>query len=299
MATATAPRTDIHRPSAPEFNPEDYECHGVFDLDPEFADARRRRTVIDALVLGGASFTGAPHGNGQCSHCGHRPLRYVALMLHRPTRTLMYVGETCLDARFDLTKGEFARLRREAAVAARRRREGASSKTRALIDAHPELVELLNDHSEIVYGWGEFLPKMARCLRDGRMTEKMINASVEAIRKGRARIAARDQAERDRVERELAAPVEIPVGRTEVSGTIRKTVVRDSDYGARLVMIVDIEGGDWTADLVVPSALLPIVATEEIEQLAGRRVQFTAEFRQGNRRDYAFGVRPTRARFLS
>lgn len=130
-------RTDIHRPSAPEFDPEAYDLFGVYDLSPDKDWPDDRVQVVSSLVDEGWSFAGAPHGSFQCSHCGTR-IRYAALMGHRDTKTLLYVGETCLDNRFSLTKSEFAALRKEAALNAERRNLRAARE--AFLVDHPLLV---------------------------------------------------------------------------------------------------------------------------------------------------------------
>lgn len=132
-------RTDIHRPSAPEFDPENYDLFGVFDLNPEWGDNGDRMRTVNALVSQGWSFSGAPHGSGQCSHCGTY-IRYVALMGHTPTHTLLYIGETCLDNRFELTKVEFHQLRKAAAL--NRDRSALKDRREAFLTANPEMVWL-------------------------------------------------------------------------------------------------------------------------------------------------------------
>ena len=133
-------RSDIHRPSAPEFDPEAYEFFGCFDLNPDpmwgADDIRARRETVSALVKQGWKFTSV-HGSGQCGHCGAR-IRYAALMGHTATKGLIYVGETCLDNRFSLTKGEFARLRKEASLNAER--SAKRVQIEKLLAAAPHLV---------------------------------------------------------------------------------------------------------------------------------------------------------------
>jgi plastocyanin len=144
---STMTRTDIHRPSAPEFDPENYVCFGFADFHP--SDGQRPVQIVSALVDEGWSFRGAPHGSGQCSHCGTR-LRYAALMGHEPTKTLLYVGETCLGNRFDGTASEFQALRAAAAAKAEQsRREGKSA---AFLAEHPEAVYLSYAHNIDVAG---------------------------------------------------------------------------------------------------------------------------------------------------
>lgn len=113
MATST--RTDIHRPSAPEFDPADYVLRGVFDLHPE-VPGRARMELVNELVKAGYSFGRAPHGSGQCSHCGAH-VRYAALMTHDKTMAIITIGEQCLDNRFSVDKAEFDALRKAAAAA--------------------------------------------------------------------------------------------------------------------------------------------------------------------------------------
>lgn len=135
MSTMT--RTDIHRPSAPEFDPEGYEFFAVADLHPE--EGWRPVQLVSRLVSEGWSFRGAPHGSGQCSHCGAH-LRYAALMGHTATKTLLYIGETCLDNRFSGTKADFDSLRK--AAAAKREESRRNGKAAAFLAEHPEAVYL-------------------------------------------------------------------------------------------------------------------------------------------------------------
>jgi hypothetical protein len=115
----TIARTDAHRPSAPSFDPEAYDFTGaVFDLYPEAggvnSDANK---ILSALEAEGFECSGARSDHGQCDHCGQH-LRYAALMVHRPSMSLVYVGETCLENRFgDLTRLEFRRLQAAAKLA--------------------------------------------------------------------------------------------------------------------------------------------------------------------------------------
>jgi len=112
-------RTDMHRPSAPEFDPNGYEFRGAFDLRPEpgpyaVFEARRRIEHVNALLAEGYHFIGV-HGMGNCDHCGAY-VRYTALMAHTATKGLIWIGETCLGNRFEsgLSAEEFHRLRKEA-----------------------------------------------------------------------------------------------------------------------------------------------------------------------------------------
>jgi hypothetical protein len=290
-----ATRTDIHRPGSPEFNPGDYRCRGVFDLE-EAHSVVVRTSLVAALVGAGYSFTDAPHGGGQCSHCGHWPLRYVALMSHEPTKTLMHVGETCLDNRFSLEKGEFAKLRKAAKL--NRARSAKQAQRDALVTEHPELAELLDDNSEIVYGWGDFLPNLAyQFRRNGTLTERQIAAAVKCITKGRERVARRQEEARKAARGGTIAL--LPAGRVEVTGTIKKVETRDGDFGLRTVMVVRAEGdlAGWTLDGTLPSSLDPGFGS--FDEFEGKRVRFTAAFKASDKvPGYAWINRPTKAAYV-
>lgn len=106
-------RTDIHRPSAPTFDPEAYDCWGVFDLTPEWGDCGDRQRTVNSAIDAGYRFASHQTG-GQCGHCGAH-LRYVALMIHEGSKEMIWVGETCLAGRFEsLTKAQFDQLRKTA-----------------------------------------------------------------------------------------------------------------------------------------------------------------------------------------
>ena len=140
-------RSDIHRPSAPEFDPEGYIVLGFADFHA--TDGYRPVQTVSHLVDQGWSFRGAPHGGGQCSHCGAH-LRYAALMGHEATKTLLYVGETCLENRFESTAAEFAQMRAQAAAKAERsRREGRATEW---LRSHPEATYLSYAHNISVAG---------------------------------------------------------------------------------------------------------------------------------------------------
>lgn len=316
MATTTAPRTDIHRPSALEFDPEAYECHGVFDLHPEWGDAGHRIQVVNALLAQGFSFHGAPHGSGQCSHCGHWPLRYAALMLHRDTRTLLYVGETCLDNRFDgMTKGEFARLRATAAL----NREQQSRRARfvELCDEHPDLAYASYAHNIGVAGADSGIDgegSFEWITKTGHEIGTLIDIATKAHRYGSVSVgqlrfvatlldklsaAERWLAGRVAAQRTaLAAGVTLPTGRVVITGAIVKVATQDNPFtgGIRLVMTVRDDRG-FLVWGTLPGAL--DVGHGELSEMHGRRVSFTAGIEPG-KSDPLFGFfkRPTKASYL-
>jgi len=315
MSAATR-RTDIHRPSAPEFDPADYQCEGVFDLHPEEGDHHYRHQVVTALRAQGHSFAGAPHGSHQCSHCGAY-LRYAALMLHTPSGTLMYVGETCLDNRFDsLTKDEFARLRATAKLNTERR--NLRERFTALCDEYPVLAyasyaQNIGDAgaTDGVDGAGSFLwvtrtgDKLATMEDIADRARQYGETSVKQIAYLERIMGWLDEAEQRRAAREaqrtatLATGVTLPTeGRQVVTGEIIKVEVRDNDFtgGVRIVMTVRDDRG-FLVWGTLPSSLDP--GHGSLDNLRGRRATFTAAIKASDN-DPLFGYisRPTKASYL-
>ena len=88
----TMARTDHHRPSAPDFDPESYEFTGVvFDAGADWPQANDEfRAVRAELIEDGYTFSGVHGGTGQCDHCGAR-LRYSALIRQHHTHKLVFL----------------------------------------------------------------------------------------------------------------------------------------------------------------------------------------------------------------
>jgi hypothetical protein len=126
-------RTDVHRPSAPEFDPALYDCRGVFDTctDPLKGGGSQQPRLDAVRALREQGYTFGPGSSHQCGHCGAH-IRYCALMVREDVKQFIYVGETCLDGRFELTKGEFDALRKAAQLDREKQR---------LLTAYRELCE--------------------------------------------------------------------------------------------------------------------------------------------------------------
>jgi hypothetical protein len=109
-------RTDIHAPSAFAFDPEAYTLRGCFDMAPDFPApemVKHRLAVIAELIENGYKFGAGSSRN--CGHCGAH-IRYAALMVREDVKEFIYVGETCLDNRFSVSKAEFDQMRKASAA---------------------------------------------------------------------------------------------------------------------------------------------------------------------------------------
>lgn len=280
MDTATAPRTDIHRPSAPEFDPQGYDLHDVYDTHPEEGDNRQRGEDVRRLVGEGFRFTSA-HGSGQCGHCGAH-IRYAALMLHRATMGMIYIGETCLDNRFDagLTAGKFQRLRKAAKL--NRERATKTARIAAIIAAHPTLEPL--QHPDAAIAMGDFVADvMFKLASYGELSDRQIEAVERAVVR---------KAERDAEAAAKPAPKPVPVGKMTVTGAVVSTKAEHNpySYGMLYKMLVEHTDG-WRVWGSVPAGL----ADEDLHR--GDLVTFDATVERSDR-DEAFGFfkRPRNAR---
>jgi hypothetical protein len=273
-------RTDIHRPASPDFDPEAYDFYGCFDTRPEWPDPAARdehMKIVAALVNDGYHFGAGSSGN--CGHCGAR-IRYAALMARADVKEMIYVGETCLDNRFEMTQAEFRRLREQGRLHAERATR--QERVAAFLAEHEGLeAALATDH----YISRDLLSSL---LRKGELSEKQIELAYKIARQEQERVermAARE------IERQalIEAGVEVPVGRVVVEGVVLTTKWVDNDFGGSLKMLVQAEAG-WKVWGTVPSA---------IETYKGDRVRFTATIeRSDDDQTFGFYKRPTKAEVL-
>lgn len=281
----TTARTDIHRPSATEFDPADYEFVCVFDSRPDFPggqdwEIQQRRDLIAA----GWTFSGVHGGAGRCDHCGAL-LRYSALMKHLPTHTLLYVGETCLDNRFSMTKSEFDRARKAAALD--RERQAKLTAFNALCQDIPELVWATYAHNIGANGWAErnrkdwavgVLSELAHKVRQYGSFASERQAALLVRLVGELEAAETETAKRE-AERaaKAAARVNAAIGeigdRREFEGTVRWFDHFESHYGYTpktcTVMILD-----------TPEGTVKWAASSRIELEKGQTVKIKATVKE-------------------
>jgi len=289
-------RTDIHRPSSPDFDPEAYDCWGVFDSHPEEGDHKDRRRVVSALVEEGYKF--GHGGSTTCGHCG-AAIRYGALMVHQGAKEFIFVGEECLANRFEsTTKAEFQMLRK----AAKLNRERATKKQVAeqTFADNPWLNECPT------YG-GDFLDSLYEQARAGKiLSERQIEAGQKALAKAKIReeeFQARAAAQAAAIE----AGVRCPEGKVTIRGEIVSVKWHENEFGGSLKMIVQSEEGFrvWST---VPRAFDGYGFFDEEAggwreisgAQVGDQVEFSATVTPSNDDPlFGFAKRPTKAKYLA
>jgi hypothetical protein len=298
-------RTDVHRPSSPDFDPEAYDCLGVWDMRPEWpspAAAAHRLAVVNSLIAQG--YSSGPGCSTQCGHCGAY-LRYAALMARADVKQWIYVGETCLAGRFEsLTKAEFKSLREAAKL--NRERASRAERIAALVDAHPHLAWLTYNPAVVFNQFDGFLNDLSYKLgRYGELSERQIEAAATAIIRDteRAERAASREAEKAAV---VASGVKAPEGKVTVEGEVVSVKWHENDFGGCLKMTVKTDAG-WLVWSTVPSAIAGgdshldetegWITTPQLDR--GARVRFSATLTRSDSDPlFAFAKRPTKAEVL-
>jgi hypothetical protein len=299
-------RTDIHRPSAVEFDPEAYTCRGVWDMSPEMPDpwaVENRIRIINELI--DAGYHSGAGSSRQCGHCGTH-IRYAALMVRDDVKEYIFVGETCLDERFEaLTAAEFRTLRETARL--NRERATKAERIAALIEAHPVLVTV-NDE-DTLSKCGVFVNDIAAKLRlNGELSPRQIEAFETAVVRDIARwelTQAREAARQAKV----AAGVQAPTGRVVITGTVVWADYKEDSYSGEMVRKMIVESPDgWKVWSTIPAAIDGSVQlipdTNEWGRVggveAGMRIEFTATVtpKDGDP-TFGFAKRPTKAKILA
>lgn len=285
---STPPRTDVHRPSA--LVTEDYDFAYSYDAHPDEGSRSEAMHLLNLLLAEGFRF-GQVHGGDTCDHCGQR-LRYVAVLKHLPTRTLIKVGEQCLGNRFELATAEFHRLRKAAEL--NRQRRAIKNRRLAWFAVDPDREVAFAFASERVedrdYGYeGMRHSFVSKINRDGETTDKF----VRAIMRDMAR-TERYAEERAAKQAEVKEPVVVGDG-VEVVGEVVGVKWHENDFGGKLAITVKDDRG-FRVWGTAPRAL---IASDE-QKLRGSRVSFVANLTASpDDETFGFFKRPRRAQFVN
>jgi hypothetical protein len=253
----------VHRAASEGFEPADYSLVGVLDTNTSMfrADDSRARKAVAAMEAEGFEYA-MVHPHGQCDHCGNR-LRYVAVMLHRPSDGLVEIGINCLGNRFGATKAEVKRMMAEAKAA--REAHAKLDSFRAACDENPALA------------YATYLTNMIVAAPEGAFTEfqtgmlsKIVSQSrsygslapwhtnrVEQLIGEMEETLTRELARLEKVKAERSARVDAFVGtlgekKHQFTGVVRFALkLADNGFGARRMILIDTPEGTvkWTSGI--------------------------------------------------
>lgn len=295
MSTSTA-RDDIHRPA--EMDPASYHFAGTFDSHDDGGMATEFRNALDKQGFRGGNWD----TKGTCDHCGAL-IRYCAVLVHRPSGTLIVVGETCLDNRFSLeSKGQFDALRKRAANArqAERIKTEARSYVAGLLETSDPVgnrlgLAMTRDEQTKTYtdlsamlkpGWAlATFTDIRRKVWDvyGSPTTRQQDLLIRLLDEG-AEWHARKAAPATE-----APKCDAPEGRQTFQGVVVFRKAYEGDYGVTvkiLVVVTEDDGSEWSVFVTEPKAI-----TSE----KGDIVRMIATLKPGRSSHEAKGSRPSKA----
>lgn len=304
-------RTDTHRPA--EFDPADYRVIDYIDnkapntgeiylawlrmgKTPEEAQqiAERARKSYEAKVF--EHFpnwqTAGAYGIHQCNHCGHNPIRWVAVVEHIPTGGKLAFGEICADRcelpGRDAFKVKFLKTKAQKEAEAFKKLVAEATWRNDNLEIAQRLDQVSLDYDSRD---SDFLMSLKQALiKYGSLTERQTEAMRRVITR------EREQAERRAAEQAALENVEeLRSGRQDIEGTILSTKYQIGNYGETLKMLVKQDDGTKVWGTVPGNIAREIGA----ENLKGHRVSFTATVTVSNDdKHFGFFKRPTDARVM-
>lgn len=266
--TATIRRHDVHAPASDQFDPEMYDCQGIFDFTPEFdaTETQRRMETVNAMLAQGYRFGGSTTGG--CGHCGTL-IRYGALMTRADVKEMIYVGETCLNNRFDgITKAEFQRLRKTASL--NREKMAKAAAFELLCDTNQDMAyatyasnifDAVVDDKGARFGqvsgtaWAlDTLGDISRKARQYGDPSPRQLALVSKLMVELTDKTAAFEARQTEQAAEKAAAAPVPTGRITITGTVVKAVWKDNPYGPGGCVKITVKSADgWLVWGTAPS----------------------------------------------
>lgn len=304
---------NVHHAASALFTPEAYTLIGIYDLGDKTSAEQAKRDL---------HATHAPIGSGymgKCGHCGQN-IRYAALLFRKDVGETIFVGEQCLDNRFEGTHQQFRELHEAAAVARAKKRllNGfleACEKVPALAYATyaRNIAEGIGQHDL----WAiETMGDIAyRARKHGRISPKQ-EVFVEKLVDGLEATWKKIQAQ----EAQDAAAADVPDfhgKRAQITGTVLSIKTRDGGYGPVTKMLVRHEDG-WKVWGSVPTSIVDAAYDQWKEglpedanvwdygpdcwheTLKGQQVTFTAKVEvSDNDPKFGFFKRPTAAAIVT
>lgn len=274
-------RTDTHRPSA--IIPTEYQYVGmeyrqVNSIEDCYAVMAMRKRIQDHMARTGGTYSNHEHG-GNCHVCGSVNAIYTHLFYHVPSNTYIRTGTECTDkldyagAAEDMNAFRTAIKDYTELQTGKRKAQGILAEA-GLSQVWDVYLQEFSASERVPYEEITIREIVGKLIRYGSISEKQMNfvgILVDRIN-NRAQLEAQRAAEK-------AIAADCPNGRVNITGTMLKWEVRDSDFGSVTKMLVK------SADGFVVWGSMPVgISTDQ----KGQEVSFTATV-EPSEKDPKFG----------
>lgn len=311
-------RTDEHRPEV--FDPSQYRVERYWDNRPdqtwaykgawiarynsaaaEYAMEMQRR-ANEAHDRERRRLFSDEQDTRACVHCGHNPLRYVAVVRHIPSGKTLVFGDICAERAQLPNRSEFEARKVRGEAKRRREAEQLAQAQAAYADNNPQVTQVLaevisrrdENPVEALDYYGDFVIDVVRKFEQyGNLSERQGEALLRAVAG-----AARRAEKQAQWAEENAQAADAPVGKQTVEGVVLSVKDYDSEYGTQWKMVVKLDDGSRVF-CTIPKSILDFRQNEDGDWYAdtkGKRVRFSASFEPSERDPkFSFGKRPTGA----
>lgn len=274
----------VHNPS--NFEPSDYEVVDYLDnrrpmycggtVEAYEAEVEFWKSEI-ARVFGNGDFTVGVKKIHRCAHCGNGRVRWIAAVLHVPTREVVAFGSECVNRLGFKDRAAFKLAQIQAKAEAIKARFVVWNKRTAYLEAHPEVVAALAEMDNPVHARNSFAVDIVGKLNHwGDLSDKQAAALVASLKRDHE-FAAKRAAEATEVKGDA------PSGRQTVTGEVLSIKEYEGGFGYTYKMLVKLDNNSRVF-VSKPSG-------HGIER--GWRITFTATFTpKDDDKSFAFGKRP-------
>jgi hypothetical protein len=214
----------------------------------------------------------------KCVHCGHNPLRWLTVTLHKPTDATVTFGSDCTKRLAFVDQKTFKLAQLQAKDAANKVKIKVWNERQAFLAAHPDFAKAVATINDPIHSKNGFAHDVYSKLGQyGSLSDKQVSAVIASLARDKAKAAAP-------VVAEVKGPA--PSGRQTVTGVVLNTKQQASDFvpgGWVKKMLLQLANGSkvW---LTVPSK-----ATVE----RGMTVVVTATFTPSkDDASFSFGAHP-------
>lgn len=214
----------------------------------------------------------------RCVHCGNGNVRWVTVVLHRPSGERVVFGCDCTKRLGFEDKVAFRLALVQRRAEARDIRFKMFRERQEFLEAHPSIAQALEAIKQPVHAKNTFVQDvLAKLDKYGSLSDRQVAAVEQSL--------ARDVQRAQQRAAEAQQPKgEAPTGRAEVTGTVLSLQERETDFGIVTKMLLQLENNSraW------------MTAPRGGDYDRGDKIVVRATFeRSKDDASFAFGARPT------